>query len=410
MSKTRIITRTVLLISFVSFFNDIASEMLYPVMPVYLRSIGFSILLIGILEGIAEATAGLSKGYFGNLSDLRRKRLPFIQIGYALSALSKPLMALFIYPLWIFFARTLDRLGKGVRTGSRDAILSDETTREHKGKVFGFHRGMDTLGAAIGPALALVYLYFFPEQYRWLFFLAFIPGLAAVLLTFFIREKKRGAPVEPPKKIHFLSYFSYWKRGGSEYRLLATGLLLFTLFNSSDVFLLLAVKAQGLSDVQMIGVYIFYNLIFAAFSYPIGWLADRIGLKTILIIGFVIFSAVYFGFGWAESMWVFGILFFGYGLYAACTDGVSKALITNLANRKDTATAIGLYTSLSSFLTLLASSLAGFLWFTLGSKWMFIISGTGVGITVLYLLLIVKRKTSSDSSSKGELHEAQEIN
>lgn len=391
MNRTRIITRTVLLISFVSFFNDIASEMLYPVMPVYLRSIGFSILLIGILEGIAEATAGLSKGYFGNLSDLKQKRLPFIQAGYALSALSKPLMALFTYPLWIFFSRTLDRLGKGIRTGSRDAILSDETTKEHKGKVFGFHRGMDTLGAAIGPALALLYLYFFPGQYRWLFFLAFVPGLAAILLTFFISEKKNGATVIPGKRIHFFSYFSYWKRAGSGYRMLTAGLLIFTLFNSSDVFLLLAVKEQGLSDVQMIGIYIFYNLVFAIFSYPIGWLADHVGLKTMLIIGLIIFSVVYFGFGWASSILVFGFLFFFYGLYAACTEGISKALLTNLAERKDTATAIGLYTSLASVLTLLASSFAGLLWFTLGSRWMFIITASGVALTVIYFLLILNK-------------------
>jgi len=397
MNRSRIITHTVLLISFVSFFNDIASEMLYPVMPVYLRSIGFSILLIGILEGIAEATAGLSKGYFGNLSDLKQKRLPFIQAGYALSALSKPLMALFTYPLWIFFARTLDRLGKGIRTGSRDAILSDETTKERKGKVFGFHRGMDTLGAAIGPSLALIYLYFFPDQYRWLFFLAFIPGLAAILLTFFIKEKKRGVPVSPGKRIHFLSYFSYWKRAGAGYRMLTAGLLIFTLFNSSDVFLLLAVKEQGLSDVQMIGVYIFYNLVFAVFSYPVGWLADRIGLKTMLIIGLIIFSAVYCGFGWASSILVFGFLFFFYGLYAACTEGISKALLTNLAERKDTATAIGLYTSLASVLTLLASSFAGLLWFTLGSRWMFIIAASGVALTVIYFLLILKKITPQHS-------------
>src|SRR5512133_808540 len=139
----KIMTRTILLVSFVSLFTDIASEMLYPVMPVYLRSIGFSVLLIGILEGVAEATAGLTKGYFGNLSDAWQKRVPFIRAGYALSAISKPLMALFTWPLWIFFARTLDRFGKGIRTSARDAILSDETTPEHKGKVFGFHRAMD---------------------------------------------------------------------------------------------------------------------------------------------------------------------------------------------------------------------------------------------------------------------------
>jgi len=303
--------------------------------------------------------------------------------------------------LWIFFARTLDRLGKGVRTGSRDAILSDETTKEHKGKVFGFHRGMDTLGAAIGPALALVYLYFYPEQYRWLFFLAFIPGMAAILMTFFIREKKRSGENMPVKKIHFLSYFSYWKQASSGYRKVVAGLLLFTLFNSSDVFLLLAVKEQGLSDVQMIGVYIFYNLIFAAFSYPIGWLADKIGLKTMLIIGLLIFVVVYFGFGWASSLLVFGILFFGYGLFAACTDGISKALLTNLTDRKDTATAIGLYTSLASLLTLLASSLAGLVWFTLGARWMFMISGAGVGITVIYFLIIIRRSRSLQPRSQA---------
>ena len=159
--KARILTRTILLVSFVSLFTDIASEMLYPVMPVYLTSIGFSVMLIGILEGIAEAVAGLSKGYFGQSSDVMGRRVPFVRGGYALSALSKPMMALLTWPWWIFLARTLDRLGKGIRTGARDAILSDETIPENKGKVFGFHRSMDTVGAAIGPVIALVFLYFY---------------------------------------------------------------------------------------------------------------------------------------------------------------------------------------------------------------------------------------------------------
>jgi hypothetical protein len=149
------ITRTVWILSIVSLLTDTASEMLYPIMPLYLKTIGFSIVLIGILEGVAEATAGLSKGYFGKLSDISGKRVPFVQIGYAFSAISKPMMAVFIYPLWIFFARTIDRFGKGIRTGARDAILSDEATPQTKGKVFGFHRSMDTFGAVLGPALAL---------------------------------------------------------------------------------------------------------------------------------------------------------------------------------------------------------------------------------------------------------------
>ncbi|MBK5194320.1 MAG: MFS transporter, partial [Flavobacteriaceae bacterium] len=145
------ITKTVWILSIVSLFTDTASEMLYPIMPIYLKSIGFSIVLIGILEGFAEATAGLSKGYFGKLSDNSGKRVPFVQVGYMLSAISKPMMAVFIFPIWIFFARTIDRLGKGIRTGARDAILSDEATPETKGKVFGFHRSLDTFGAVLGP-------------------------------------------------------------------------------------------------------------------------------------------------------------------------------------------------------------------------------------------------------------------
>jgi MFS family permease len=186
---TKILTRTILLVSFVSLFTDIASEMLYPIMPVYLRSIGFSVLLIGILEGVAEATAGISKGYFGNLSDVLQKRVPFVRGGYTLSAISKPLLAFFTFPLWVFFARTIDRLGKGIRTSARDAMLSDETTPEHKGKVFGFHRSMDTVGAAIGPIFALIYLSFYPGEYKWMFIIAFFPGLIAILLTFFLKDK-----------------------------------------------------------------------------------------------------------------------------------------------------------------------------------------------------------------------------
>ena len=181
------ITRTVWILSLVGLLTDTASEMLYPIMPIYLKSIGFSIVLIGVLEGFAEAIAGLSKGYFGKKSDNLGRRLPFVQIGYGLSAISKPMMALFIFPLWIFFARTIDRIGKGVRTGARDAILSDEATAETKGEIFGFHRSMDTLGAVIGPAMALIYLYYYPTDYKTLFLIAFIPGVFAVAASFMIK-------------------------------------------------------------------------------------------------------------------------------------------------------------------------------------------------------------------------------
>ncbi|HPT13380.1 MAG TPA: MFS transporter [Bacteroidales bacterium] len=391
----KILTKTILLVSFVSLFTDIASEMLYPVMPVYLRSIGFSVLLIGILEGVAEATAGLSKGYFGNFSDKAGKRVPFVRWGYLLSAISKPLMAVFVYPLWIFFARTLDRLGKGIRTGARDAMLSDETTPEHKGKVFGFHRAMDTVGAAIGPLAALVYLHYYPGQYKWLFVIAFAPGLVAILLTFLLKEKVSN--VSKKQRVGFLSYLKYWKTAAPQYKILVAGLLLFTLFNSSDAFLLLAIKNQGLSDTTMIGVYIFYNLVYALLAFPIGIVADRIGLRTTLVAGLFVFALVYSLMGFAISMTQFMVLFGLYAIYAASTEGISKALITNLSAKADTATAIGFYTSFASIFTMLASSLAGLLWFTLGPKPMFLISGAGVAVAAIFLAMnrFVTGKVSS---------------
>lgn len=382
-TRQRIITRTILLVSIVSFFTDIASEMLYPVMPIYLKTIGFSVVLIGVLEGFAEATAGLSKGYFGNLSDRMGQRLPFVKWGYLLSAISKPMLAAFTYPLWIFFARTTDRLGKGIRTGARDAMLSDESTPENKGKVFGFHRALDTAGAAIGPMIALLYLAFFPGQYRWLFIIAFAPGVAAIAFTFLIKEK-RHVPTAKAGQVGFLGYIGYWEKSSPSYKRLVSGLLVFTLFNSSDVFLLLALKYQGISDTMMIGVYIFYNLIYALLSYPIGMVADRLGLKRILVAGLLIFAGVYTSMGFAHSLWQFGIIFSFYALYAAATEGVSKALISNIASKSDTATAIGFFTSFASIFTLIASSLAGLLWYNFGPKAMFLVSGAGVGCVVIY--------------------------
>ena len=383
------ITRTVWILSAVSLLTDTASEMLYPIMPIYLKTIGFSIVLIGILEGVAEATAGLSKGYFGKLSDTSGRRVPFVQIGYAFSAISKPMMAIFIYPLWIFFARTIDRFGKGIRTGARDAILSDEATPETKGNVFGFHRSMDTLGAVIGPSLALVYLYFYPQDYKTLFFIAFVPGLLAVFASFYLKDKRAN---EQTQKIStpFFSFLNYWKASPTEYRKVVIGLLVFALFNSSDVFLLLKVKQSGLDDTMVIGVYIFYNLIYALFAFPIGIVADNVGLKTIFIIGLGLFATVYFGMSINTNPYFFFGLFFLYGIYASATEGISKAWISNITDKKDTATAIGTYSGLQSICTMLASSLTGLIWFQFSATTAFITTGTVTLFVMVYFLTIPK--------------------
>ncbi|MBC5775376.1 MFS transporter [Pontibacter sp. KCTC 32443] len=383
------ITKAIWILSVVSLLTDTASEMLYPVMPIYLKKIGFSVLLIGVLEGIAEATAGLSKGYFGKLSDVTGRRVPFVQLGYTLSAVSKPMLALLTYPLWIFFARTLDRFGKGIRTGARDAILSDEATPATKGKVFGFHRGMDTLGAVLGPGLALLYLYFYPEDYTTLFYIAFIPGLLAILASLLLKEKVASRSTSQARP-SFFSFLGYWKESPPEYRRLVAGLLAFTLFNSSDVFLLLKMKQTGISDTAVIGIYIFYNLVYALFAFPAGIVADKIGLKKMFILGLVLFAGVYFGVAAQNSLYVYLLLFLLYGMYAAATEGISKAWISNITSKQDTATAIGTYSGFQSICTMLASSLAGLIWYNYGAPATFILTGTATVLVILYLLLIVR--------------------
>ncbi len=359
-------------------------------MPIYLKSIGFSIVLIGILEGVAEATAGLSKGYFGKLSDNSNRRVPFVQMGYFLSSISKPMMAIFTFPLWIFFARTIDRFGKGIRTGARDAILSDEATPETKGRVFGFHRSMDTLGAVIGPSLALLYLYFNPQDYKTLFFIAFIPGLFAVLFSVYLKDKK----VNEHKikiKIPFFSFLKYWKASSPEYRKVVLGLLIFTLFNSSDIFLLLQAKQSGLEDSIVIGLYIFYNLIYALFAFPVGILADKVGLKIIFIFGLVLFATVYFGIAVNTNLYLFFGLFFLYGIYASATEGISKAWISNITKKQDMATAIGTFSGLQSICTMFASTLTGLIWFMFNAKIAFIITATITLLVIIYFLIFTKR-------------------
>ncbi|UOQ55104.1 MFS transporter [Hymenobacter cellulosivorans] len=362
----KFLTRTIWLLSLVSLFTDLASEMLYPVMPLYLKSIGFSVVFIGVLEGLAEAVAGLSKGYFGQWSDRLGRRRPFVQWGYGLSALSKPLLAVLAAPWWVFLVRALDRLGKGLRTGARDALLADEAPTGQRAAVFGFHRALDTLGAVVGPAAALLWLSQHPGQYRLLFVLAFLPGLLAVLVTLLVREKQQapsGQPVRP-----FWASFEYWQRAPVSYRRVAGALLLFALVNSSDALLLLLARQQGLSDPAVIGVYIVYNLVYAVAALPAGLLADRLGPGRILPVGLLLFALVYGVATQLHSWQSFGVLFGLYGLYAAATEGVGKAWLSQLCSPTDKGAALGTFAGLSSLAALGASTLTGLVWQLLGAS------------------------------------------
>jgi MFS family permease len=405
------LTKTVFLLSIVSLLNDVAGELLYPVLPLYMASIGYGAIWIGVLEGFAEAIAGLTKGWFGEWSDKRGMRLPFVRLGYLLSALSKPLLALFASAPWALLMRSSDRLGKGIRTGARDALLAEEAG-EHKGKVFGFHRSLDTLGAVIGPVLALTWLAFHKgESYKSLFYFALIPGLLCVLLLFLVKEKKVEKKKFTLTKNPFTS-FSYWKRSGSDYRKLVGAILAFTLFNSSDMFLLLLVKnifKDGItldfngataisSDMIVVGFYIFYNIIYAVASYPAGVMADKFGPKKMMLVGFSCFALAYGGMAFAALgrspvTMSFGFVlacFIIYGFYAACTDGVSKAWVSVLCKSEDKGLALGLFSGLQSFATLGASVAAGLIWTFINPATVFFSAAVMSGIIIFYITFAVK--------------------
>ncbi len=385
-NKMRYLTKSIIILSIISLFTDIASEMLYPVIPLYLKFIGFSIMFIGILEGIAESLAGLSKGYFGQFSDNIGKRVPFIRIGYTISSIAKPMMGVLPYPIWIFFSRTLDRFGKGIRTSARDALLSDETTPDNKGKVFGFHRSMDTLGAVIGPLFAIAFLHLFPNRYQLIFILSFVPGIIVIALCLLLKEKRKTKlPIQ--KKLSFFGFASYLKTSDSNYKKVIFPLLVFALFNSSDFFLLLKLKEFNYSDTTIIFFYVLFNLSYAMFSFPTGKIADRVGLKNVLAFGLLIFAGVYISINFVQSYLSQILVFVFYGLFAASNEGMAKALITNIVVNNETATALGAFNAFGSVATLLASSIAGIIWSQFGSTIALVISGIVALLVFFYFAL-----------------------
>ncbi len=372
--------RQVILLGMVSLFTDIASEMLYPITPIFLTTVlGSSMALVGIIEGIAELISSLLKGYFGNLSDKIGKRSVFVTIGYGLSAISKPLPGIFPDIATVFATRVSDRIGKGIRTAPRDALLGSYSNG-NSGAVFGFHRAIDTLGAAVGPFLALVLLNFYPENYKLIFLIAFIPSAIAVLFTLLVKDKN----ISLNKKIK-LNYFEFLKSSPKSYRKILLLLAAFSLVNSSDVFLIL--KSRDISESSTLAIfgYIFYNIVYAISSYPMGSLSDKFGKKNVFTFGLILFSLVYFGFAFSKDIYLLWILFALYGIYAASTEGISKAWISDIIPDENRGTAIGLATLIIGVCVMIGSFATGILWDKFGSQIPFIISSSVsllLGITV----------------------------
>ena len=349
--------RQVYILGLVSLFNDISSEMLYPILPVFLTQvIGAPVYVLGIIEGFAEGSASFLKTYFGFLSDKLNKRKGFVFAGYFLSACSKLIIAL--SNLWgvVFAGRLTDKLGKGLRTGARDAMLLGYSDESNRGYIFGLHRSFDSAGAVVGPLIALLLLGIWNDSLRTIIFIAVIPGFIGLILFSFVKEVTFEKSAKPIK------FFASIKTFPKNFKVLLTGLAIFSLGNSSDTFLILKSKDIGLSITMVIMAYIIYNAVYSGFSVMAGKLADRVGKTKIFFWGLLIYAVVYIGFALNTSFAGVFILFFIYGFYIAMTDGIAKAIAGSLVQKEESGTAFGLMQTVIGLSTLLASIIGGFLW------------------------------------------------
>ncbi len=373
------IPRVVWLLSLVSLFNDIASEMLYPIIPIFITQVlGAPVAVLGLIEGVAEGSAAFFKTIFGYLSDQLQKRKPFVVLGYFSSGLAKIIIAFSLSWPMVFLGRFIDRLGKGVRTGARDALLLEAAENSNRGLIFGFHRAMYSAGAVIGPIIALLLLYFFHNNIRLILYLAIIPAFLSLIFFVFIKEGKRK--VETTKvKISFSL-----KKLPGQFKIFLLGMAIFSLGNSSDSFIILRAKTLGLDLMLVISAYILYNLVYSLASTPAGRISDKIGAKKVFLLGIFIYALVYLGFAFNIKPILVWPFFAIYGFYIALTDGVAKALIGSYIPKEKAATAYGVFYTISSICTLLASVIGGLLWSLVSPSFTFVFAA----VCALFSLLV----------------------
>lgn len=380
------IPKQVFILGLVSFFNDLASEMIYPIVPIFLTTVlHTAIPIVGLIEGIAEATASITKYFFGAVSDYFQKRKPFVIAGYSFAAISKILIGLALtWPL-VLFARFIDRLGKGVRTAARDSLLLENTSTTNRGFIFGFHRSFDSLGAVFGPLLGLLLLYFLKENIRLTFFIAFIPSIVAVLLLIlFVKEKVKKPGVEIKKQFVKLNWGALDRR----LKIFLIVSFLFALGNSSDAFLLLQAKNLGLTITLTVLAYVLYNVSQTIFATPAGSLSDKIGAQRVFQLGLIVFSLVYFFFGVIRSPFWIWFLFPIYGVYIAATDGVSKAYVSEFIKKEESGSYFGAYYTLISIAGFFASFIGGILWIKINPGATFLY-GSAMSLAAFLLLSFV---------------------
>lgn len=349
------LNKNVFYMGITSFLTDTASKMIYSVMPLFLMSLGATKTELSIIEGIAESTASVLKAVSGRWSDKIRKNKPFMIFGYALTAILSPLFAIVTTPIHVLMIRFTERVGKGIRSAPRDSLIASSSDSNTKGRSFGFHKAMDNSGAILGPLLATGILLLFPRQYRVVFIVAFLPAMIGLIaLIRFVRESKevRAKSTEAFRLRDFpLKYYA-----------LLGIVFFFTLGNSTDALLLIKAGDVGIQIALIPIVYMISSIVSVLASVPIGMLSDKIGRERLIIFGYLLYSAVYFGFGRTDSQITLVMLFALYGLYSASTDGIQKALVSDIIDKDKLGTGLGIYNSLVGITLLPASLIAGLLY------------------------------------------------
>jgi MFS family permease len=382
-SKSNIIS-----FGFISFFNDTASEIIYPLLPLFLTSVlGVGPAILGVIEGLAETTASLLKFVSGYLSDKWRRRKVLLASGYTFSILLRPLVGVTTHWAQVLFIRFADRIGKGVRTSPRDALLADCVGEGKRGLAFGFQRAMDHAGAIVGSAVAVLLLGYFHLSLRTLFLVSFVPGLAAIWLCYFAVKEIQPKAITGAKMPFPL--FPNVKGLGRNFLFYLLVVFLFTLGNSTDAFLLLRATDSGITAAAIPALWIVLHISKAVFSVPGGRLSDRLGRKGVIIFGWVIYAFVYLSFGLTRSIGWIWILFATYGLYFALSEGVEKALVADLVPSGKRGTAYGLYNLAVGIGALPASVIFGLVWKSWGAGTAFTL-GAGLAMVAACLLLFVK--------------------
>jgi MFS family permease len=389
----------VFFLGLVSFLTDVSSEMIFTVLPLFLANIlGTTAVVIGFIEGVAESTASLLKIFSGWLSDRLGERKSLAFIGYLLSTLAKPFM--YIASTWglVLGVRFADRFGKGVRTAPRDALVADSVLAEQRGKAFGFHRAMDTSGAAMGLVTAAIVVFFLQRgtlelirgTYQWLVLIGIIPAVLSLFIFLFIREAKKDS--SPQSYSECSGKSSQDKKAGFDIRFkLFLGIMfLFTLGNSSDAFLILRAQNLGNSVLYILLMLILFNVVYATVSIPAGILSDKLGRRRIIVLGWLVYTLTYLGFAVTSASWQIWLLFALYGVYYGLAEGVARAFVADLVPADRCGTAYGLFHGVVGISLLPASIIAGWLWQAISPAAPFYFGASLAFLAMIGLLALVR--------------------